>query len=406
MELRWRRGVPLGRVNIYGALERDAGALARAEREAQRSVELADRAGDRFAALQATRILAEVELDRARFARATALADVVVAGASSAHPWLAPSARLVAAWATLEQGRPVEAAAQARAVRDQAVGLGEDALVVGAANLVWAATGAAADDPTGAADDWPWPERLDRRLLELTDLARRGAFDAVVHGAADLAVLADGVPLARQRIGARVLLADALLVVDEPHQAAVAYGQALRDAARGPYPVQLAEILDGLASLLLLRRSPDLAGACAGAAQAIRDRSGVVARARPWRDRLAAAQPGAVPPGWLDDHHGVRPAAVDAVTGAAERVTPGSGAGHPLATLTRAERRVVELVAEGLTNPQVGERLFISRRTVDAHLASVFRKLEVRTRTQLAALVTRAGSPDHHRPGLPAPPPR
>ena len=54
------------------------------------------------------------------------------------------------------------------------------------------------------------------------------------------------------------------------------------------------------------------------------------------------------------------------------------------------ESDVVALAGDGLTNPEIGSRLFISRRTVESHLTHVFRKLEVRNRTQLvAALATR-----------------
>ena len=57
--------------------------------------------------------------------------------------------------------------------------------------------------------------------------------------------------------------------------------------------------------------------------------------------------------------------------------------------LTPSERDVVSLVAEGLTNPEVGQRLFISRRTVQTHLSNAFRKLEIASRVELAALVAR-----------------
>jgi DNA-binding CsgD family transcriptional regulator len=50
---------------------------------------------------------------------------------------------------------------------------------------------------------------------------------------------------------------------------------------------------------------------------------------------------------------------------------------------------VAALVADGLSNPQIGERLFISRRTVQTHLAHVFAKLDISSRTQLAAQVAR-----------------
>ena len=64
------------------------------------------------------------------------------------------------------------------------------------------------------------------------------------------------------------------------------------------------------------------------------------------------------------------------------------------ASLTPAEHAVAGLVAEGLSNPQIGERLYISRRTVQTHLAHMFAKLDIATRAQLAADVTRhRGSP-------------
>jgi DNA-binding CsgD family transcriptional regulator len=59
------------------------------------------------------------------------------------------------------------------------------------------------------------------------------------------------------------------------------------------------------------------------------------------------------------------------------------------ASLTPAEQAVAVLVADGLTNPQIGARLYISRRTVQAHLVHVFAKLDITSRAQLAAQVTR-----------------
>ena len=55
------------------------------------------------------------------------------------------------------------------------------------------------------------------------------------------------------------------------------------------------------------------------------------------------------------------------------------------ASLTPTESRVVELVAEGLTNPEIGERMFISRATVKTHLAHIFPKLDVHSRSELSA---------------------
>ena len=53
--------------------------------------------------------------------------------------------------------------------------------------------------------------------------------------------------------------------------------------------------------------------------------------------------------------------------------------------LTTSERQVAELVASGMTNREVAARLFASVRTVEGHLAAVYRKLGIRSRTELAA---------------------
>jgi pimeloyl-ACP methyl ester carboxylesterase/DNA-binding CsgD family transcriptional regulator len=56
-------------------------------------------------------------------------------------------------------------------------------------------------------------------------------------------------------------------------------------------------------------------------------------------------------------------------------------------SLTPSEVRVVELVAEGLSNKQVAEKLFVSVATVKTHLQHVYQKLEVSTRSELTAAV-------------------
>jgi predicted ATPase/class 3 adenylate cyclase/DNA-binding CsgD family transcriptional regulator len=54
------------------------------------------------------------------------------------------------------------------------------------------------------------------------------------------------------------------------------------------------------------------------------------------------------------------------------------------ASLTPTELAVIHLVVEGLTNPEIGERLFVSRATVKTHLSHVYNKLGVANRTELA----------------------
>jgi DNA-binding CsgD family transcriptional regulator len=57
--------------------------------------------------------------------------------------------------------------------------------------------------------------------------------------------------------------------------------------------------------------------------------------------------------------------------------------------LTASERKVSELVADGLTNRDVARRLHVSPHTVNTHLRHVFQKLGVATRAELAARVVR-----------------
>ena len=57
----------------------------------------------------------------------------------------------------------------------------------------------------------------------------------------------------------------------------------------------------------------------------------------------------------------------------------------PLAILTEQERRVLSLIAEGLTNRQIGERLYLAEKTVKNYVSSLLAKLGVERRTQAAA---------------------
>jgi predicted ATPase/DNA-binding CsgD family transcriptional regulator len=72
---------------------------------------------------------------------------------------------------------------------------------------------------------------------------------------------------------------------------------------------------------------------------------------------------------------------------------------HGWDSLTPTEREVVQLVTEGLSNPDIADRLFISRATVKTHLSHVFSKLDVINRAQLVALATRATAEGTHGRG-------
>ena len=58
----------------------------------------------------------------------------------------------------------------------------------------------------------------------------------------------------------------------------------------------------------------------------------------------------------------------------------------PKPALTRREREVAALVAEGLTNREIAERLYLSPRTVEKHIAALLAKLDTPDRTALTQL--------------------
>ncbi len=60
--------------------------------------------------------------------------------------------------------------------------------------------------------------------------------------------------------------------------------------------------------------------------------------------------------------------------------------------LTAQERHIAELARDGLSNPEVGARLFLSPRTVEWHLRKVFGKLGIRSRHELANALRGSGT--------------
>ncbi|MCW2672329.1 MAG: two component transcriptional regulator, LuxR family [Frankiales bacterium] len=60
----------------------------------------------------------------------------------------------------------------------------------------------------------------------------------------------------------------------------------------------------------------------------------------------------------------------------------------PLAALTDQEHRILELIGEGLTNRQIGERMFLAEKTVKNYVSNVLAKLGLQRRTQAAVIAT------------------
>ncbi|MGO1287034.1 MAG: response regulator transcription factor [Cellulosimicrobium funkei] len=79
-------------------------------------------------------------------------------------------------------------------------------------------------------------------------------------------------------------------------------------------------------------------------------------------------------------------AQVTAAPGAAGR----REAAQQVATLTERELDVARLVAQGLSNPEIAQRLYVSEATVKTHLSAASAKLGVTNRVQLAVLVSQS----------------
>jgi DNA-binding NarL/FixJ family response regulator len=68
----------------------------------------------------------------------------------------------------------------------------------------------------------------------------------------------------------------------------------------------------------------------------------------------------------------------------------------PLAALTGQERRILELIGDGLTNRQIGERMYLAEKTVKNYVSALFAKLGMERRTQAAAYAARIFEDQDH----------
>jgi DNA-binding CsgD family transcriptional regulator len=77
----------------------------------------------------------------------------------------------------------------------------------------------------------------------------------------------------------------------------------------------------------------------------------------------------------------------------------GDGHDHAHAALTPQEREIAMLAAAGMSNKEIGQRLFLSHRTVGAHLYQIFPKLGITSRAALRDALAELPEPD--KPGSP-----
>ncbi|CUR61531.1 hypothetical protein NOCA1250080 [metagenome] len=364
--------------SIRAEMHLDAGDLAKAESEALRAIELDPEGSMRR---QATRTLADLYASQGRFAEATrAAAEAMPARTSRDERWIDLSLRTVLARIALEQGRIAEAVAGTRAVVTEARELAEDRVGLLAETLLRGL------DPTWVPTDvvrdtLPWAVRLPVLAQDGRDLLARGEARQAAGLAADVVALADSARLGRDGVEARLLLGRALVELGDLDQATTTYLTALDHCRTMRLPLRAADVLDGLAGVARARELPE-ARALAAAAFALRTPRMAV---RWGYSADYDVKPGGTAPAeWLDGDD-LSAESVPLITTVFNR--PATAPPSALDALTAAERQVAERVAHGLTSRRIAEELFVSPRTVDAHLTHIYRKLDINTRARLAALV-------------------
>lgn len=364
--------------SIRAEMHLDAGDLARAESEAKRAIDL-DPEGS--ISRQATRTLADIYASQGRFAEATrAVSDAMPARISRDERWIDLSARTILARIALEQGRIAEAVAGTRAVVLEARELAEDRVGLLAETLLRGL------DPTWVPaevvrETLPWAVRLPVLAQDGRDLLVRGDSRQAAGLAADVVALADSARLGRDGVEARLLLGRALVDLGDLDQATTTYLTALEHCRTMRLPLRAADVLDGLAGVARARELPE-ARALAAAAFALRTPRMAVRWG--YSADYDVVPAGRAPEEWIDGDD-LSAASVALITAVFHRAA--SAPPSALDTLTAAERLVAQRVAQGLTSRKIAEELFVSPRTVDAHLTHIYRKLDINTRARLAALV-------------------
>ncbi len=364
--------------SIRAEMHLDAGQMQLAEAEAMRAIELDP---DGSISRQATRTLADVYASQGRFAEATQAASTAMpARMTRDERWIDLSARTVLARIALEQGRIAEAVAGTRAVVLEARELAEDRVGLLAETLLRGLDPTWTPSPV-VRETLPWAVRLPVLAQDGRDLLRRGDAKQAAGLAADVVALADSARLGRDGVEARLLLGRALVELGDLDQATTTYLTALEHCHAMHLPLRAADVLDGLAGVA---RARDLPEARSLAATAFALRTPRMAVRWGYSADYDVAPSGRAPEEWIDGAELSAPS-VGLITAVFHRAAP--AAPSVLDGLTAAERLVAERVAQGLTSRKIAEELFVSPRTVDAHLTHIYRKLDISSRARLAALV-------------------
>jgi DNA-binding NarL/FixJ family response regulator len=81
-----------------------------------------------------------------------------------------------------------------------------------------------------------------------------------------------------------------------------------------------------------------------------------------------------------------------------ERIRNGPEEDPRLAPLSEQERRILDLLAEGLTNRQIAERMYLAEKTVKNYVSNLLMKLGMERRTEAAVYAARLAERQRHHP--------
>ncbi len=229
---------------------------------------------------------------------------------------------------------------------------------------------------------------FDERLQQFDVTVRRALCVAAAEPSGEIRVIAAALAVLGGDISALEAAEEAGIVeisagiirFDHPLRRNVAYHQLAAPSRRAAHRA-LAAALD--APRDAERRAAHLAAGVIEPDETVAADLEVVARSAAKRgDHAEAAR-------WWQRASELSPVGTDAARRAQNANEARRPRTDPVAGLTRAERRVAEVVGSGSTNKATAAELFVSVKTVDTHLQSIYRKLGIKSRAELAVLITR-----------------
>ena len=223
-----------------------------------------------------------------------------------------------------------------------------------------------------------------RHVLARAALGRRDVEEAR-RLADEIKEIAAGLGNRRAEALATLLLARAALHDRDDVRAHELAHHALSAAVERGWDAIAIDALELLGAVAASQQNPDHAARLLGSAEAARANCGVSrvpVEADFWDAIAKDVQAGADPAAWRSGAElSLAAAATYARRGRGTRDRPQ----HGWASLTETETEIARLAAEGLTNAEIGRRMFVSRSTVKAHLSHIYLKLDLSGRTELAA---------------------